>query len=146
MSFVNGLVGNGFASRYRLQSRAGFFKGPLCRCKTTTPSSLSLTSNRPLCQCVYVYVYIVNPDIQIINRCSHTSIHTYIHTHIYIHTYIYLHTYIHTHILIYLFISDHRDRDIRAGSPGSSSADYDIHIRFMVQMRFTVVIITDVII
>ena len=38
----------------------------------------------PLCQCVYVYVCIVNPDIQTKHRCSHTSIHTY--THIYIHT------------------------------------------------------------
>ena len=34
----------------------------------------------PLCQCVYVYVCIVKPDIQTIHRCSHTSIHTYIHT------------------------------------------------------------------
>ena len=30
----------------------------------------------PLCQCVYIYVCIVNPDIQTIHRCSHTSIHT----------------------------------------------------------------------
>ena len=30
----------------------------------------------PLCQCVYVYVCIVNPNIQTIHRCSHTSIHT----------------------------------------------------------------------
>ena len=42
----------------------------------------------PLCQCVYIYVCIVKPDIQTIHRCSHTSIHTYIHTYIdtYIHT------------------------------------------------------------
>ena len=39
----------------------------------------------PLCQCVYVYVCIVNPDIQTIHRCSHTSIHQYIHTYIYIY-------------------------------------------------------------
>ena len=31
----------------------------------------------PLCQCVYIYVCIVKPDIQTIHRCSHTSIHTY---------------------------------------------------------------------
>ena len=48
-----------------------------------------------LCQCVYVCVCIVNPDIQTIHRCSHTSIHTYIHTSTYI--YIHLHTYIHTY-------------------------------------------------
>ena len=30
----------------------------------------------PLCQCVYIYVCIVNPDIQTIHRCTHTSIHT----------------------------------------------------------------------
>ena len=35
----------------------------------------------PLCQCVYICVCIVNPDIQTIHRCSHTSIHTYIHTY-----------------------------------------------------------------
>ena len=34
----------------------------------------------PLCQCVYIYVCIVNPDIQTIHRCSHTSIHTNKHT------------------------------------------------------------------
>ena len=45
MSSANGLVGTGFASRYRLQSRA-VFKDPMGRCKTTTPSSLSLASNR----------------------------------------------------------------------------------------------------
>ena len=28
----------------------------------------------PLCQCVYIYVCIVKPDIQTIHRCSHTSI------------------------------------------------------------------------
>ena len=50
----------------------------------------------PLCQCVYIYVCIVNPDIQTIHRCSHTSIHTYIHT--YVHTCISIHTYIHTYI------------------------------------------------
>ena len=36
----------------------------------------------PLCQCVYIYVCIVKPDIQTIHRCSHTSIHTYIHRYI----------------------------------------------------------------
>ena len=69
----------------------------------------------PLCQCVYIYVCIVKPDIQTIHRCSHTSIHTYINIYIhttliqtYIHTYYshtnilhacthtYIHTYIHT--------------------------------------------------
>ena len=30
----------------------------------------------PLCQCVYIYVCIVNPDIQTIHICRHTSIHT----------------------------------------------------------------------
>ena len=40
MSSANGLVGTGFASRYRLQPRAGFHR-PL-----HPPSSLSLTSNR----------------------------------------------------------------------------------------------------
>ena len=44
MSSVNRLVGTGFASRYRLQPR-DVFKGPVGRCKATTPSSLSLTSN-----------------------------------------------------------------------------------------------------
>ena len=33
----------------------------------------------PLCQCVYIYVCIVKPDIQTIHRCSHTSIHIYTH-------------------------------------------------------------------
>ena len=64
----------------------------------------------PLCQCVYVYVCIVKPDIQTIHRGSHTSIHTYIHTYIntyipkYIHAYIhqYIHTYTHTSIHTYL--------------------------------------------
>ena len=36
----------------------------------------------PLCQCVYIYVCIVKPDIQTIHRCSHTSIHTYMHAYI----------------------------------------------------------------
>ena len=44
----------------------------------------------PLCQCVYVYVCIVNPDIQTIHRCTHTSIHTHTHTYTHIHTYILL--------------------------------------------------------
>ena len=68
----------------------------------------------PLCQCVYVYVWIVNPDIQTIHRCSHTSIHTYIYTYIhtyiheYMHTYMYayihtcIHTYIHTYMCLFL--------------------------------------------
>ena len=42
MSSANGLVGTGFATRYRLQPRAG----QMGRCKTTTPSSPSLTSSR----------------------------------------------------------------------------------------------------
>ena len=45
MSSANGLVGTGFASRYRLQPRVGL-KDPMGRCMATTPSSLSLTSNR----------------------------------------------------------------------------------------------------
>ena len=44
MSSANGLVGTGFESQYRLQPRASF-KGPLGRCKATTSSSFSLTSN-----------------------------------------------------------------------------------------------------
>ena len=51
----------------------------------------------PLCQCVYVYVCIVNPDIQTIHRCSHTSIHTYIHKYIYTYIYTYIHIHTHTH-------------------------------------------------
>ena len=39
---ANGLVGTGFASRYRYR----VFKGPMGGCMATTPSSLSLTSNR----------------------------------------------------------------------------------------------------
>ena len=58
----------------------------------------------PLCQCVYIYVCIVNPDIQTIHRCSHTSIHTYIYTYLRTdtHIYIYIHKCIptHTHIPI----------------------------------------------
>ena len=57
----------------------------------------------PLCQCVYIYVCIVKPDIQTIHRCSHTSIHTFIHT--YIHTYMHacIHTHIHTHTHIFWY-------------------------------------------
>ena len=65
------------------------------------PNLWSQKGFNPLCQCVYVYVCIVNPDIQTLHRCSHTSIHihTYIHTYIntYIHTYI--NTYIHTYFI-----------------------------------------------
>ena len=39
----------------------------------------------PLCQCVYVYVCIVNPDIQTTHICSHTSIHTHIYLYIYLY-------------------------------------------------------------
>ena len=46
MSSANGLVGTGFASRYRLLPRAGCLKAQMGRCKATTLSSLSLTSNR----------------------------------------------------------------------------------------------------
>ena len=42
---ANGLVGTGFASRYRSNQELAF-KGPLSRRKATTPSSLSLTSKR----------------------------------------------------------------------------------------------------
>ena len=61
------------------------------------PNLLGQKGLNPLCQGVYVYVCIVNADIQTIHRCSHTSIHTHIYT--YIHTHI--HTYIHTHIHTY---------------------------------------------
>ena len=43
-SSANGLVGTGFASQYWLHPRASF-KCPMGRCKATTPSSFSLTSN-----------------------------------------------------------------------------------------------------
>ena len=43
----------------------------------------------PLCQCVYVYVCIVNSDIQTIHRCSHTSIHTHTHTYTHAQTHTY---------------------------------------------------------
>ena len=45
-SSVNGLVGIGFASRYRLKPRTSFFKGPMGRCTAISPFSLSITSNR----------------------------------------------------------------------------------------------------
>ena len=45
MSSANGLVGTVFASRYWLQPQR-VFKGPMGRCMATTPSSLSLPSNR----------------------------------------------------------------------------------------------------
>ena len=66
-----------------------------------------------MCQCVYVYVCIVKPDIQTIHRCSHTSIHTYRHTHTHTHTYIhthtytYIHTYIHTHTYTHIHTYTH---------------------------------------
>ena len=62
-----------------------------------------------LCQCVYIYVCIVNPDIQTIHRCSHTSIHTHTYIHTYIHTHIYIHTSIHTYIhhSIHTYIHTH---------------------------------------
>ena len=51
-SSPKGLVGTGFASRYRFQPTAGLllfvcFKDVVGRCETTTSSSLSLTSNSP---------------------------------------------------------------------------------------------------
>ena len=46
MASANGLVGTGFASRYQLQIPERVFKDPTGRCVATTPSSLSLTSNR----------------------------------------------------------------------------------------------------
>ena len=77
-----------------------------------------------------VYVCIVKPDIQTIHRCSHTSIHAYIHTNVdthkkeeaadiniitklclfliswlrpcYIHTYIHTYTHTHTQTLIHI--------------------------------------------
>ena len=39
------LVGTGFVSWYWLQPKQ-VFKGPMSRCKATTPSSFSLISNR----------------------------------------------------------------------------------------------------
>ena len=42
------------------------------------PNTWGQKGFNPLCQCVYIYVCIVNPDIQTIHRCSHTSIHTYV--------------------------------------------------------------------
>ena len=45
MSSANGLVDTRLANRYRLQPRVSF-KGSMGRCEATTPSSLSLTSNR----------------------------------------------------------------------------------------------------
>ena len=44
MSSANGLVGIGFASRYWLQPRAGFFQGPKSRVRQLHP----LLSHRPL--------------------------------------------------------------------------------------------------
>ena len=46
MLSANGLVGTVFKSLYRFQPSAGFLKDPMGRCKATTFSSLSLTSNR----------------------------------------------------------------------------------------------------
>ena len=43
MPLANGLVGTGFASRYRLQPRAGFYRPNGVGVKATTPSSHSLT-------------------------------------------------------------------------------------------------------
>ena len=54
----------------------------------------------PLCQCVYIYVCIVKPDIQTIHRCSQSSIHIHTYIHTCIHTYI--HTCIHTLSLSFL--------------------------------------------
>ena len=45
MLSANGLVGTRFTSQYQLQPREGF-KDPMGRCIASTPSSLSLTSNR----------------------------------------------------------------------------------------------------
>ena len=45
ISSADGLIGTGFASRYRLQPRTFFFKGPMGRCKATTPSSNKITIN-----------------------------------------------------------------------------------------------------
>ena len=47
MSLANGLVGPGFASREPAPTQSGFLKAQwVGRFKATTPSSLSLTSNR----------------------------------------------------------------------------------------------------
>ena len=53
-----------------------------------------------LCQCVYVYVCIVKPDIQTIhNTHIHKPTYTYIHTCI--HTYIHTHTHTRAHTYVY---------------------------------------------
>ena len=66
MTSANGLVGTGFASRYRLQPRT-IFKHPMGRCKATTPSSLSLTSNR-----VTTKYKILSKTVHLITRvCTH---------------------------------------------------------------------------
>ena len=44
MSSANGLVGTGFVSRYRLQPER-VFKGPMGKCKATTASFISFTTN-----------------------------------------------------------------------------------------------------
>ena len=57
------------------------------------PNLLGQKGFNPLCQCIYVYVCIVNPYIRTIHRCSHTYIDTYTHTYTYIHTH--THSFIH---------------------------------------------------
>ena len=66
----------------------------------------------PLCQCVYIYVCIVKPDIQTIHRCSHTSIHTYIHTYIHIYIYIYRPRAGHFALLLHYTVSFHPLADL----------------------------------
>ena len=58
-----------------------------------------------MCQCVYIYVCIVKPDIQTIHRCSHTSIHQYIHTHPHTFIHTHTHTYIHTNMYLSVCLS-----------------------------------------
>ena len=86
------------------------------------PNMLGQKGFNPLCQCVYIYVCIVKPDIQTIHRCSHTSIHIYtyiyyiyihtyiIYTYIYTHTHTYMYTHTHTHTYIYIYIYKHNHK------------------------------------
>ena len=66
------------------------------------PNSEAKKGFNPLCQCVYVYVCIVIPDIHTIHRCSHTSIH--IHIHAIMHTYTCNHAYIYMQSCIHIRI------------------------------------------
>ena len=79
------------------------------------PNMWSQKGFNPLCQCIYIYVCIVNPDIQTIHRCSHTSIHTYIHTYI---------TYAHTMKLSLTGKQDLSERWLPNSAPPPADVDY----------------------